>query len=61
MLSAQDDLKDGTVLQRTESKGAPGCEAILVLGTLPPRAESGKHTQWGNYVASCGRTNCTAN
>src|ERR1035437_7055895 len=30
MLSAQDGLKSGTVLKRTELKGAPGWEAILV-------------------------------
>jgi hypothetical protein len=48
MLSAQDSLKSGTVLQRTELKGAPGWEAILVDRTLPAGAESGKHTQAGN-------------
>ena len=36
MLSAQDNLKTGTVLQRTELKGAPGWEAILVERILPP-------------------------
>jgi quercetin dioxygenase-like cupin family protein len=50
MLSAQDNLKAGTVLQRTELKGAPGWEAILVLRTVPPGAESGKHTQSGNEI-----------
>lgn len=50
MMSAQDNLKGGTVLQRTELKGAPGWEAILVLRTLPPGAESGKHTQAGNEI-----------
>ena len=50
MLSAQDNLKSGTVLQRTELKGAPGWEAILVLRTVPPGAESGKHTQSGNEI-----------
>ena len=50
MLSAQDNLKGGTVLQRTELKSAPGWEAILVLRTLPPGAESGKHTQSGNEI-----------
>jgi quercetin dioxygenase-like cupin family protein len=50
MLSAQDSLKSGTVLQRTELKGAPGWEAILVQRILPPGAESGKHTQSGNEI-----------
>ena len=44
MLSAQDGLKSGTVLKRTELKGAPGWEAILVQREVPPGAESGKHT-----------------
>jgi quercetin dioxygenase-like cupin family protein len=53
MLNAQntENLKSGTVLQRTELKGAPGWEAILVLRELPPGAESGKHTQAGNEIA----------
>ena len=50
MLSAQDNLKSGTVLQRTELKAAPGWEAILVERILPPGAESGKHTQAGNEI-----------
>src|SRR5439155_18464173 len=53
MLSAQDNLKSGTVLQRTELKAlkaAPGWEAILVERILPPAAESGKHTQSGNEI-----------
>ena len=50
MLNAQDNLKAGTVLQRTELKGAPGWEAILVQRILPPGAESGKHTQSGNEI-----------
>ena len=50
MLNAQDNLKGGTVLQRTELKGAPGWEAILVQRILPPGAESGKHTQSGNEI-----------
>jgi quercetin dioxygenase-like cupin family protein len=49
-LSAQDNLKGGTILQRTDLKGAPGWEAILVQRILPPGAESGKHTQSGNEV-----------
>jgi quercetin dioxygenase-like cupin family protein len=50
MLSAQDALKSGKVLERTVLKGAPGWEAILVERTLPPGAESGKHTQAGNEI-----------
>jgi quercetin dioxygenase-like cupin family protein len=50
MLSAQENLKGGTVLQRTDLKGAPGWEAILVERILPPGAESGKHTQGGNEI-----------
>jgi len=49
-LNAQDNLKSGTVLQRTELKGAPGWEAILVQRIVPPGAESGKHTQSGNEI-----------
>ncbi len=48
MLTAQEGLKTGTVLQRTELKN--GMEAILVLRPLPPGAESGKHTQSGNEI-----------
>lgn len=50
LLSAQEPLKNGTVLQRTDLKAAPGNEAILVLRPLPPGAESGKHTQSGNEI-----------
>src|SRR6202048_1152376 len=50
MLRAQDNLKGGTVLQRTEVKGAPGWEASLVQRILPPGAERGKHTQSGNEI-----------
>jgi len=50
MLSAQDNLKGGKVLQRTELKGAPEWEAILVQRILPPGVESGKHTQSGNEI-----------
>jgi quercetin dioxygenase-like cupin family protein len=50
ILSAQDPLKSGTVLQRTELQSAKGMEAILVLRELPPGGESGKHTQAGNEV-----------
>ena len=46
MLSAQDNLKSGTVLQRTELKAAPGWEAILVQRILPPGAESGSNVNW---------------
>jgi quercetin dioxygenase-like cupin family protein len=50
MLSAQDPLKSGKILQRTELTSAKGMEAILVLRELPPGGESGKHTQAGNEV-----------
>ncbi len=52
MLSAQDkdNLKGGKVLQRTDLKGAPGWEAILVERDLPAGVESGKHTQGGNEI-----------
>jgi quercetin dioxygenase-like cupin family protein len=50
MLSAQDNLKSGTVLQRTTLEGAPGWEAILVQRIVPPGAASGKHTQSGNEI-----------
>lgn len=50
LLSAQDPLKSGTILQRTELVGAKGTEAILVLREVPPGGESGKHTQTGNEV-----------
>ena len=49
-LSAQDPLKSGTVLQRTELTSAKGMEGILVLRNLPPGGESGKHTQSGNEI-----------
>ncbi len=49
-LRAQDSLKSGSVIQRTELKGAPGWEAILVERVLPPGAQSGKHTQSGNEI-----------
>ncbi len=48
--SAQDNLKGGIILQRTELKSAPGWEAILVERVLPPGVESGKHTQSGNEI-----------
>jgi hypothetical protein len=44
-LRAQENLRAGKVLQRSELKAAPGWEAILVDRTLPPGAESGKETQ----------------
>ena len=50
LLSAQDPLKAGTVLARTELASAKGMEAILVLRDVPPGAESGKHTQSGNEI-----------
>jgi len=49
-VSAQDPTKAGTVIQRTELKGAPGWEAILVERVLPPGIASGKHTQGGNEI-----------
>ncbi len=51
---AQDPLKSGKLLQRTELAEAKGMEAILILRELPPGGESGKHTQPGNefvYIA----------
>jgi quercetin dioxygenase-like cupin family protein len=50
MSAAQDHLKGGKILQRTELKGAPEWEAILVERTLPPGVESGNHTQSGNEI-----------
>jgi len=49
-MSAQEQLKGGTVLQRTDVAGVKGTEAILVLRELPPGAESGKHTQSGTEI-----------
>ncbi len=49
-VSAQDPLKMGTILQRTELAGAQGMEAILVLRSVPPGGESGWHTQSGNEI-----------
>jgi len=59
MLSAQEGLKSGTVLQRTELTSAKGVEAILVLRNLPPGAESGKHTQSGNEIVYILDGSCT--
>ena len=50
MLSAQDPLKMGTVLDRTELATAKGTDAILVLRDVPPGGESGKHTQSGTEI-----------
>jgi quercetin dioxygenase-like cupin family protein len=50
MLRAQEGLRMGTVLQRTELVGAKGMEAILVLRDVPPGGESSKHTQPGNEI-----------
>lgn len=50
MLRAQEGLKIGTILQRTELVGAKGMEAILVLRDVPPGGESSKHTQTGNEI-----------
>jgi quercetin dioxygenase-like cupin family protein len=49
-VSAQDPLKSGTVLQRTELVGAKGMEGILVLRNVPPGGASGWHTQSGNEI-----------
>ena len=49
-VNAQENLKGGKVIQRTDLKAAPGWEAILVERTLPPGVESGKHTQAGNEI-----------
>ena len=48
--NAQENLKSGKVISRTDLKGAPGWEAILVERMLPPGVESGKHTQAGNEI-----------
>jgi len=50
LLSAQEGLKSGTILQRTDIASAKGMEAILVLRNVPPGKESGKHTQSGNEI-----------
>jgi quercetin dioxygenase-like cupin family protein len=50
MLSAQEQLRKGTILQRAELTGVKGKDAILVLRDLPPGAESGKHMQSGNEI-----------
>ena len=49
-LGAQEPLKSGKVLERTELVGAKGMEAILVLREVPAGGESGKHTQSGNEI-----------
>lgn len=50
VLTAQDPLTSGIILQRTELVGAEGMEAILVLRELPAGGESGRHTQSGNEI-----------
>jgi len=50
MLSAQEPLKSGTILQRTELAALKGQEAILVLREIPAGGESGKHMQSGNEI-----------
>lgn len=50
MTNAEEPLKMGTILQRTDLVAAKDLEAILVLRELPPGATSGKHTQTGNEV-----------
>ncbi len=49
-VNAQENLKGGKVISRTDLKSAPGWEAILVERTLPAGVESGKHTQAGNEI-----------
>ena len=48
--SAQEALKEGTILQRADVAGAKGMEAILVERDLPAGQESGKHTQSGTEI-----------
>ncbi len=48
--SAQEPLKTGTIVDRTELAGVKGMEAILVQRILPPGGESGKHTQSGTEI-----------
>jgi quercetin dioxygenase-like cupin family protein len=48
--SAQEPLKEGTILQRADVAGAKGMEAILVERDLPAGKESGKHTQSGTEI-----------
>ena len=50
MASAEEPLKAGTVLARTELANAKGMEAILVLRVLPPGVASGMHTQSGTEI-----------
>lgn len=50
MVNAEEPLKHGTILQRTELVGAKGMEGILVARDVPPGGESGKHTQSGNEI-----------
>jgi quercetin dioxygenase-like cupin family protein len=50
MLRAQENLRGGKILQRTDLKTVPGWEALLVERPLPPGAESGKHTQAGGEI-----------
>ena len=50
VVNAQDPLKTGTILHRTDLVSAKGMEAILVLRELPAGAEAGKHTQPGNEI-----------
>jgi len=48
--SAQEPLKEGTILQRADVAGTKGMEAILVERDLPAGKESGKHTQSGTEI-----------
>jgi quercetin dioxygenase-like cupin family protein len=47
-LHAQDALKAGTVLQKTDVAG--GQEGMLVLREVPPGGESGFHTNTGGEI-----------
>lgn len=51
VLAGKEELAMGKELQRTALTGAKGREVVLVLRELPPRKESGKHTQSGTEVA----------
>ncbi len=51
ILSAEEELARGKLLQRAELAGIKGKEAALVLRELPPGKESGKHYQSGNEIA----------
>jgi hypothetical protein len=52
ILSAQDNLAAGTIVQRTELKSAPGWEAILVQRILPPGASRGDRRARGMFAGA---------